>query len=153
MLSPAKKNGSSEGDLYFYLRCLCLAIQGTFCIWVTETLGIDFTGLSMLVTLLLATSGLQVAMQKTPKGKNVSWVSRRWFAISSKHILLSRNTSLANIKTSSGFTFGRTFRKGFASEEPIIILIHVRNPLAKAWGCAFENVNYRTQTLGLFCHF
>ncbi|XP_020920475.1 voltage-dependent L-type calcium channel subunit beta-2 isoform X2 [Sus scrofa] len=75
MLSPAKKNGSSEGDLYFYLRCLCLAIQGTFCIWVTETLGIDFTGLSMLVTLLLATSGLQVAMQKTPKGKNVSWGS------------------------------------------------------------------------------
>uniref|UniRef100_A0A8C7A3Z3 Voltage-dependent L-type calcium channel subunit beta-2 n=3 Tax=Mustelinae TaxID=169418 RepID=A0A8C7A3Z3_NEOVI len=75
MLSTEKKNGLSEGYLHCYVRLLCLANHGTFCIWVTKTFGINSIGFSMLVKVLLVTSLLQVAMQKTPKGKNVSWGS------------------------------------------------------------------------------
>lgn len=81
LLSTEKKNGFPEGYLHCYLWCLCLAKQGTFCVWVTKTFGIYSTGFSMLVKLLLATSVLHVAMLKTPKGKNVSWVSWWWFSI------------------------------------------------------------------------
>lgn len=83
MLCPWPRNGVSENDLSCYLWHLCLANQGTLCVWVTKTFGTDTTWCSALVKLLLVTSSvLHVAMLKSPKGKNVSWVSRWCFAIS-----------------------------------------------------------------------